>query len=382
MSIYRVGFIVMLTLVTIAFFAVVTPFYSAVLWAVVFAIIFFPIHARIARRLDGHSNIAAAISVLTCLCLVIAPGLVVLTSLVNQASQLYQRIQSGEIDLPGLLEKLENALPHFVRNYIETMDAEGLGQMWESVSSAVLGGGSFFAGRALSIGQSTLGFFLSFGIMLYLLFFLFRDGRQLAQTIGRAIPLSDNHTRQFAGKFTSVVRATVRGNLIIAIIQGAIGGITFWALDLKPALLWGVAMSILSLLPAVGAALIWIPAAAYLALLDLWWQAVVLTLVGVFVIGLVDNLLRPPLVGQETKLPDYVVLISTLGGIALIGINGFIVGPMVAALFIAAWSIFVAERQFPGQEAVSGDHAPALDRREGPPPAGVETVSREPGRRP
>lgn len=350
MSIYRVGFIVMLTLVTIAFFAVVTPFYSAVLWAVVFAIIFFPLHIRIARGLNGHKNIAAGISVLSCLCLVIVPGLVVLTSLINQASQIYQRVQSGDIDLPGLLQKLENAMPLFIREYVESVDAEGLGQMRESVSSAVLGGGSFFAGRALSLGQSTLEFFLSFGIMLYLLFFLFRDGRELAQTIRRAIPLNDNHTRQFAGKFTSVVRATVRGNVIIAVVQGFIGGMTFWALDLKPALLWGVAMSLFSLLPAVGAALIWIPAAAYLALLELWWQAIVLTLVGIFIIGLVDNLLRPPLVGQETKLPDYIVLISTLGGISLIGINGFVVGPMVAALFIAAWSIFVAERQFPEEK--------------------------------
>ncbi|WP_234186786.1 AI-2E family transporter [Shinella sp. NM-101] len=354
MFIYRVGFIVILTLVTIAFFAVVTPFYSAVLWAVIFAIIFFPVHARIERGLGNHRNFAALASVMACLCLVIVPGLVVLTSLVAQASQIYQRVESGDIDLPGLLKKLEDALPLFVREHIESVSVGGLGQLPEGLASAVLGGGSFFAGRALSLGQSTLAFFLSFGIMLYLLFFLFRDGRVLSRMILRAVPLSDDHTRQFAAKFTSTVRATVRGNVIIAVVQGLIGGIAFWALDLQPALLWGVAMSLLSLLPAVGAALIWIPAAVYLALLGMWWQAVVLTLVGVFVIGLVDNLLRPPLVGQETKLPDYVVLISTLGGIALIGINGFVVGPMVAALFMSAWSIFVAERQLPGDKPKTG----------------------------
>jgi predicted PurR-regulated permease PerM len=345
----RIGFIVMLTLVTIAFIAIVLPFYSAILWAVIFAIIFFPFHARIERGLGGYRNTAAGLSVLTCLCLVIVPGLVVLSSLVQQGSLLYQRAQSGEIDVPGLLQKLQDALPIFVQERIDAVHIEGLDQLW----GRVLEGGGFFAGRALSFGQNTLHFFLAFGIMLYLLFFLFRDGRALSQTVRRAIPLSDNHTRQFVSKFTSVVRATIRGNVIIALIQGSIGGVAFWALGLKPALLWGVAMSILSLLPAVGAAIIWIPAAAYLALSGMWGHAIILTLIGVFVIGLVDNFLRPPLVGQETKLPDYVVLISTLGGIALIGINGFVIGPLVAALFIAAWSIFVSERHFPEDDTTS-----------------------------
>lgn len=172
---------------------------------------------------------------------------------------------------------------------------------------------------------------------------MFRDGRALARAIRRALPLSDAHTLRFTSKFTSVVHATVRGNIIIAIIQGSIGGIAFWALGVEPALLWGVLMSFLSLLPAVGAALIWVPTAIYLALAGFWVKAIVLVAVGALVIGLVDNLLRPSLVGRETKLPDYVVLISTIGGISLLGINGFVIGPLIAALFIAAWGIFVEE---------------------------------------
>src|SRR5690606_23147764 len=150
---------------------------------------------------------------------------------------------SGDIDLPGLMQKVENAMPAVLRERVEAMNAEGLGQVPDGMASAILGGGRFFAGRALSFGQSTLEFILSFGVMLYLLFFLFRDGRALAQAILSAVPLSDAHTRQFSTKFTSTVRATVRGNVIIAVIQGSIGGMTFWALDLQPALLWGVAMS-------------------------------------------------------------------------------------------------------------------------------------------
>ncbi|MGX5668253.1 AI-2E family transporter [Rhizobium daejeonense] len=270
----------------------------------VFAIIFFPIHARIERAVKGHENIAAGLSILACLCLVIVPGLVVATSLANQAGALFLRIQDGEIDLPDILRRMESTLPLFIREYLQGVSIEGLVNMRESMSAAAIGSGGFFAGRALSLGQSTVAFLLSFGTMLYLLFFLFRDGRELAQTIRRALPLSDDHTRKFALKFTSVVRATVRGNVIIAIVQGLIGGITFWLLDLQPAFLWGVAMSLLSMLPAVGAMLIWAPAATYLALISLWWQAISLTMVGIFVIGLVDNLMRPSLVGQETRVPD------------------------------------------------------------------------------
>lgn len=355
----RISFIGMLTLVTIAFVAILLPFYSAVLWAVIFAIIMFPIHVRIERRIAGYPNSAAALSVIMCLCLVIIPGLAVLSSLVQQAGHLYQQVETGELDIAAIWASFTEALPAFARSRIDQIDAGSFNKLREQISSAVLEGGGFFAGQALTFGQNALRLIVGFGIMLYLLFFLFRDGRDLASTVRRAVPLSDDHTRQFARKFTSVVRATVRGNVIIAMIQGAIGGIAFWALGLQPALLWGVAMSLLSLLPAVGAAIIWFPAAVYLAVSGLWWQAVILSLVGVFLIGLVDNLLRPRLVGQETKLPDYVVLISTVGGIALLGINGFVIGPLVAALFISAWSIFVRERHFPEDEnAVSEPATP------------------------
>jgi len=229
----------------------------------------------------------------------------------------------------------------FLQERIKTLDLRGL---QDRISSVLVQSGGFFAGRALSFGQNTVQVIISLSLMLYLLFFMFRDGHFLAKTVRRAIPISDAHARRFTSKFTSVVRATVRGNVIIAALQGSIGGAAFWALGIEPALLWGVLMSFLSLLPAIGAALIWVPAAIYLALFGEWFKASILVAIGILVIGLVDNFLRPPLVGKETKLPDYVVLVSTIGGISLIGLNGFVIGPLVAALFIAAWEIFIAEQ--------------------------------------
>ena len=181
--------------------------------------------------------------------------------------------------------------------------------------------------------------------MLYVLFFLFRDGRAIGRSIRASMPLSEQYNTELIAKFAAVVRATVKGNIVIAVIQGAIGGVAFWALGIKGALLWGTLMTFLSLLPAVGSALVWVPAAGYLLLIGEMWRGLILVLVGVLVIGLIDNLLRPILVGKDTRLPDYVVLVSTLGGISIFGINGFVIGPLIAALFIAAWTLFRDERE-------------------------------------
>lgn len=344
MSVQRTSFYILLVLVTLGFIGVILPFYSAVFWAMVFAILFFPLHCWIEDRLGGRRSLAAIFSVCICLFLVIVPGLLILGSLFQEGNKLYQQISSGQIDLPGMVKKVQDSLPDFVRDRIDALDAQGLENIARRLSSSLMQGSSFFAGRAWNFGQNTLQFFVVFGVMIYLLFFLFRDGRMLGRKIMEAIPLSASHTRRFTEKFTSVVRATVRGNIIIAVVQGVIGGVTFWFLGIEPALLFGVLMMFMSLLPAVGAAIVWGPIALYLAISGSYASAIILVAVGVVVIGLVDNLLRPPLVGKETKMPDYVVLISTIGGISLLGINGFVIGPVIAALFIAAWTIFIEER--------------------------------------
>jgi predicted PurR-regulated permease PerM len=142
-----------------------------------------------------------------------------------------------------------------------------------------------------------------------------------------------------------VIRATVKGGILVALVQGALGGLIFWILGIGAALLWAVLMAFLSLVPAIGAGLIWIPVALYLLASGSIVSGVVLIAYGVLVIGLVDNVLRPILVGKDTKLPDYVVLITTLGGIDALGLNGFVVGPVIAAMFLAAWDIFAKTRK-------------------------------------
>lgn len=344
MSIQRASFYVLLVVVTVAFLWLLVPYYTAVLWAVILAILFFPLHKRLERFLGGRSTIAALLTVLLCICLVILPALAILASLVQEGTSLYQRISSNEIDLNAHLLRLQAVLPTFLDNWLNSLTIGGFAELWAKLSSGVMEAGQSIAGGVLSFGQNTLQFFISMGLMLYLLFFLFRDGASLGRMMRHSIPLSDDYTRQFLDKFAAVVRATVRGNVIIAIIQGTIGGISFWALGIEAALLWGVVMTFLSMLPAVGAAIVWIPAAIWLFLVGAWIKGIIMVVIGALVIGLVDNLLRPPLVGQGARLPDYVVLISTVGGISLFGISGFVIGPLIAALFISAWSLFTQQQ--------------------------------------
>jgi Predicted permease len=178
---------------------------------------------------------------------------------------------------------------------------------------------------------------------MYLLFFLLRDGVVVAQGLRDAIPLAPAAKERLLERFTTVVRATVKGNILVAIVQGGLGGLAFWVLGVHAPILWGVVMAFLSLLPAIGAALIWGPVSIYLLATGQIWQGIALIVFCAVVIGLIDNVLRPILVGKDTKLPDYVVLISTLGGLAVIGLNGFVIGPLIAAMFVSGWKILATE---------------------------------------
>ncbi|GGF59461.1 AI-2E family transporter [Azorhizobium oxalatiphilum] len=346
----QISFFVLISLITAAFIWLLLPFYGAVLWAVILAILFNPLQRWLVRILNGHENLAAALSVLACICIVVIPGSMILASLAQEATSVYQRLSTQEFNAADMAARARDALPGFVRDMLPEFNLDTLRDIQGRLVSILGQTSQIIATQALSIGQGTAQLFVSLGVMLYMLFFLFRDGPSLAGRIRRTSPLSPHHTDSLFTKFSDVVQATVKGNVIIAAVQGAIGGVAFWALGIEGALLWGVLMAMLSLVPAVGAALVWAPAAAYLLFSGQYVKGIILLGIGVFVIGLIDNLLRPPLVGKGTRLPDYVVLVSTLGGLSLFGVNGFVIGPLIAALFVAVWALFADDH---GQPALA-----------------------------
>jgi predicted PurR-regulated permease PerM len=349
-------FLLLLVLISIAFVAVLLPFYGAVFWGAILALLFAPLNRFFLRHLPGRRNISALISLSLILLLVILPVVVIAMALIDQAAGVYERIQSGDLNFGRNLSDIIQLLPDWVRQQLEQLGLLDLGAIQERLTRSASQIGQYVARQGINIGQTTLHIVVSFGIMLYLLFFLLRDGAWLARAISHAIPLGREQKRALLSKFATVIRATVKGNIAVAATQGFLGGVIFWILGIQGALLWGTLMAFLSLLPAVGAGLLWLPVALYFLATGNVWQGVILIAFGIFVIGLVDNILRPLLVGKDTKMPDYVVLISTVGGLSLVGVNGFVIGPLIAAMFIATWDLFSTRTADP-----PGAWDPALD---------------------
>lgn len=339
-------FLCLLALVTLAFAWILWPMMSAILWGVALAIVFRPLYGRLLLK-TRRPNTSAALTILVILLLVVLPLSYVAGALVQEGTVLFELVKSGRFNFNTYVQQIYAALPGWLMSLLERVGLHDLGALQDRLGSALNQGSQFMATKALGIGQDTFDFLVSFFVMLYLLFFLLRDGEQLSIRIRDALPLQDAYKRQLGEKFRTVIRATVKGNIVVAVIQGTLGGLAFWVLGIHAPVLWAVLMAFLSLLPAVGAALVWAPVAVYLLATGSIGAGVGLILFGTVVIGLVDNLLRPLLVGKDTKMPDYVVLLSTIGGMSVFGINGFVIGPLFAAMFIAVWDIVAAERRYP-----------------------------------
>jgi len=341
-------FLISLMLVSCGFLWLLKPFFGAIFWACAIAIIFYPLQQRILKRWPGHANLAALSTLLLCVVLVILPLMLVVSSVVDEGMVLYDKLQSGEINPTNYIESIHRSYPNV--NHMLLKLGINLNHIKTYASDAIVTSGKFLAQHTLTIGQNAFGFIFNLVIMLYITFFMLRDGHQLVDMLFRALPFNDAHERTLFSIFAEVTRATIKGSLVIAIMQGVIGGTTLWALDVHGAVLLGVLMAFASLIPAVGSALIWGPVAIYLSAEGDTTSAIILVGIGAGVIGILDNILRPILVGRDTELPDYLVLLSTLGGISVFGINGVIIGPLVAASFLACWGIFMHEVHAPKRE--------------------------------
>ena len=335
------SFLALLVLVTLAFLFLLKPFFAPIFWACAFALIFYPVQQRLLRKWPHRPTLVTLGTLSICTVVVVIPVLGVAASFVTEGLALFQGLQSGAWNPSDYLEKFRTGFPS-VYHGLQHLGVD-FSHLGDQIMVALKAAGQFLGKRALAVGQNTFQFFVDLGLMLYLAFFLLRDGPQLVDMLIRALPLGDDRERMLFDKFAEITRATIKGNLAVAAVQGALGGFIFWVLGIPAALLWGVIMAVLSLIPAVGAGLIWLPVALYLYAVGDIVHGTILMAFGLLVIGLVDNVLRPILVGRDTKLPDYLVLFSTLGGLALFGITGFALGPLLAGLFVAFWQIFIAD---------------------------------------
>ncbi|KNX78682.1 membrane protein, partial [Pseudomonas sp. 250J] len=263
---------VLLALVTIAFIWILLPYSGAIFWAVILGILFAPLQRHLLLRFGGRRNLATATALLTCLLIAVLPVIVIGALLVQEGAALYQRIESGQLDIAGYIERGKDMLPAYAQHFLDRMGMGNLDGLRDKISKWATQGSQFLAGQAFSFGQGTFEFLVSFGIMLYLLFFFLREGAEVARKVRQAVPLPEQQKRRLQLKFKRVVRATVKGNLLVAITQGALGGLIFWVLGIPSVLVWAVLMAFLSLLPAVGAGIVWGPVALYFLLTGAIWQ--------------------------------------------------------------------------------------------------------------
>jgi len=338
------GFLLFLALVTFAFLVVILPFLQPVLWAVLAAIMFKPLFSKFLALRPGHEGQAALLTLLVIFVAVIVPGLLIGTAVVEEAARLVAMFRDGEIDVAEWFTQVINALPARIRSAITSSGWNDLDLLQQRAQALLQDSLGLIAQQAVSIGGTVFGFALGFGIALYVTFFLLRDGKTIGEQVLRCLPFERGIADHLGERFVNIVRATIKGSVVVGLAQGALGALTFWIVGIPSVLLLGVIMAIASLLPALGPAIVWIPVAIYLLATGAIWQGIVVIVSGVALIGMIDNVLRPILVGRDTGIPDWLILVTTLGGIALMGLSGIIVGPLVAGLFLAGWSILDGQR--------------------------------------
>jgi predicted PurR-regulated permease PerM len=318
------------------FLVMIRGFVMTLLLGAIVAGLMYPLFRRIAAGLGGRRVPASLLTLLILIVGVFGPLATLGGIVAQQAINLMEDIGPAVkpfIDDPDRIRRELALIPGISR--VEPF----LPQIAERSAQIVSGVGSFLVNRVSAATTGTVVFLLDFAILLYALFFFFIHGPSYLRTILAYLPFSEEDGERLLERFVSVTRATLKGTLLIGAIQGTINGIGFWLVGLPAPAFWGAVMIVLSVVPAIGGALVWVPAAIWLAATGRLGQAVVLFILCGAVSGSVDNVLRPRLVGRDTKMPDLLILVSTLGGLGFFGAIGFIVGPLVAALFLTLWEI-------------------------------------------
>ena len=337
----RTAFVLLLvTAVTALFLAVAWPFLKPLLLGALLAGLFHPLYRWITRLLGGRQSLGAGVTLLVLLVLGLGPISVFLGIVVQQA------LTVSDQAIPWLSQHLGAASTSNIHDWLvqrfpalaEYMPSQE--QLLQQVGTAAKTAGAFLVGFASRMTVTTAAFLLNLFVMLYAMFFFFKDGHKILERIFYYLPLSDEDERSMLARFTSITRATVKGPLVIGVIQGTLAGVAFWVAGIDGAALWGTIMTILAIIPGIGAPLVWVPVVIVLFVNGQYVTGTLLLVWCGVVVATIDNFLRPLFVGRDAQMPDLLILIGTLGGLFLFGPIGFIVGPIICGLFLTVWDIY------------------------------------------
>ena len=336
-ALQRAYVLVLFLLISVVFLRLIWGFVVAVVMAAIFAALAYPLYTRMLKIVRGRSAVAAALTLVVVVLLVLAPLAAIAQLVGTQAVEISQSVKP---QVSAVIEQLEASdssldwLPFWDRldPYRDQITTK-LGEIASAISSFLVSGLSAAA-------QGTVQFLFDLFIVLYSMFFFLMHGPEVRDQVLRLFPLKESDKELLLGKFVSVSRATIKGTLVIGVVQGGLAGTAFAVVGITGAAFWGTVMAVLSIIPGIGTALVWVPAVVYLFIVGETLSAIGLLLWCAIVVGTADNVLRPLLVGKDTEMPDILVLLSTFGGLALFGAVGLVIGPVIAALFLAMWKIY------------------------------------------
>jgi predicted PurR-regulated permease PerM len=323
------------------------PFLNVLLWAAVLSVVFYPMHRRIRARLPGASSAAAASTILVVI-LILLPVTFITIAVIRELSGAAAQMEAA----PGFLSEKSPAM-RWVLEHLDRYVHVDKAAAREFITLRLQTWGAALASSTLVVVGGVVGAVVQMGLVVFTMFYLFRDGDRLRHAMYDMLPLERVQTSEITQRTSDVISATLYGVLVISMIQGTLGTCIFWALGLPSPLLWGVVMFFLSMIPMAGSFLVWGPAAVYLALTGAFIKAAVLVGWGVLVIGTIDNFLSPRLVGKRASLHELLIFFAVLGGLQLFGVLGLVLGPVVVAITLALIEMVREARQQTGDSRVS-----------------------------
>ena len=329
-------FFSILIIVSSAFVYILLPYIMPIFWALILAVVFYPTHEKTVKHLKGKRALAATLSLIAIIFLLIIPASLLVALFINEASHLY----SFSLDINKYGNQLQNVqvlINHTFKTHLDLSDT--LVKFSEYLKTY----GGNISTFAIGIGKTSFDFLVKFIVMLYVLFFFLKDGPYWTKRITDILPLGRRKEKYILEQFSKMVRVVFKGSFAVAFVQGVLGAILFAIVGIPSPIVWGAVMMLLAFIPAVGTGLVWGPAAIILFLLGNTTGAVILILGGVFLISMADNILRPYLLGKDTDMPDVLIFLSVLGAISIFGMPGVVIGPVFSALFLAVWELFEKE---------------------------------------
>jgi len=332
----NIPFLVILGLVTIIFLYLLKPFFFPIFWAAVIAGVFRPLYSRINGKLN-RPNLSTAILFLLVVLIILLPAGIVGTLAFNESLRLYAALAP---DTRHMNQNFQHLINTIAGNSIAHLFHINKALLIAKTTEVAQGITSYIFVHLTDLTQNTLGLLVKFAIMLYTLFFFVRDGDRFLRMAVKVLPLGLGREKFLYERFIVTARSTLKVTLIIGGIQGALGGIVFFATDVEGALIWGLLMILTAIVPVVGCSIIWAPAGIFMLVTGHIWEGILILAVGFLVISTVDNLLRPILIGKDVEMHPLLIFLSTLGGIILFGFSGFVIGPVITSLLIALWEMY------------------------------------------